>query len=142
MAREHAQWMEKTAKPKIVSAGEWQRERDELLTAEKEATRALDALAARRRRLPMVRFRNDYVFDTPEGPGRCLTFRRPGPARRVPVHGPRPGRGMDRLMFVHNILDLCPSGRNAARHRTPGRRPAASLRRARYQMVVSPDDAD
>jgi len=60
------------AKPKIVSAGEWQRERDELLTAEKEATRALDALAARRRRLPMVRFRNDYVFDTPKGPQTLL----------------------------------------------------------------------
>lgn len=59
--------MEKTAKPKIVSAEEWQQERDELLTAEKEATRVLDALAARRRRLPMVRFRNDYVFDTPDG---------------------------------------------------------------------------
>ncbi len=60
------------AKPKIVSAGEWQRERDELLTAEKEATRALDALAARRRRLPMVRFRNDYVFDAPDGPRALL----------------------------------------------------------------------
>jgi predicted dithiol-disulfide oxidoreductase (DUF899 family) len=60
------------AQPKIVSAEEWQRERDELLTAEKEATRALDALAARRRRLPMVRFRNDYVFDTPDGPRTLL----------------------------------------------------------------------
>jgi predicted dithiol-disulfide oxidoreductase (DUF899 family) len=54
-------------KPTIVSAEEWQRARDELLTAEKEATRALDALAARRRRLPMVRFGNDYVFDSPAG---------------------------------------------------------------------------
>jgi predicted dithiol-disulfide oxidoreductase (DUF899 family) len=55
------------AKPKIVSVEEWEQERGELLTAEKEATRTLDALAARRRRLPMVRFRNDYVFDTPAG---------------------------------------------------------------------------
>jgi predicted dithiol-disulfide oxidoreductase (DUF899 family) len=55
------------AKPTIVSAGEWQQARDELLTAEKEATRALDALAARRRRLPMVRFDNGYAFDTPDG---------------------------------------------------------------------------
>lgn len=54
-------------KPPIVSAEEWQRARDELLVAEKEATRALDALAARRRRLPMVRFGNDYAFDTPTG---------------------------------------------------------------------------
>jgi predicted dithiol-disulfide oxidoreductase (DUF899 family) len=56
------------AKPMIVSAEEWQHERDELLRAEKEATRALDALAARRRRLPMVKFSNDYAFDTPAGP--------------------------------------------------------------------------
>jgi predicted dithiol-disulfide oxidoreductase (DUF899 family) len=54
--------------PKIVSADEWQRERDELLQAEKEATRALDAIAARRRRLPMVRFdTTKYEFDTPAG---------------------------------------------------------------------------
>jgi predicted dithiol-disulfide oxidoreductase (DUF899 family) len=54
-------------KPKIVSAEEWQHERDELLTAEKEATHALDALAARRRRLPMVKFTNGYEFATPTG---------------------------------------------------------------------------
>ena len=54
-------------RPRIVSADEWQQARDELLEAEKEATRALDALAARRRRLPMVRYANDYVFDTPAG---------------------------------------------------------------------------
>lgn len=56
------------AKPRITSAEEWHRERDELLKAEKEATRALDALAARRRRLPMVKFSNDYRFDSPAGP--------------------------------------------------------------------------
>ena len=55
------------AHPEIVSEQEWAQARGELLTAEKEATRALDALAARRRRLPMVKF-GDYVFATPEGP--------------------------------------------------------------------------
>jgi predicted dithiol-disulfide oxidoreductase (DUF899 family) len=54
-------------KPKIVSAGEWQQERDELLRAEKEATRAQDALAAQRRRLPMVKFPTGYAFATPAG---------------------------------------------------------------------------
>lgn len=54
-------------KPKVVSAEEWQQARDELLKAEKEATRAQDALAARRRRLPMVKFSNGYAFDTPSG---------------------------------------------------------------------------
>ena len=54
-------------KPPIVTAEEWQKERDALLAAEKEATRTLDAIAARRRRLPMVRFAHDYPFATPEG---------------------------------------------------------------------------
>ena len=53
--------------PEIVSPETYEQARDDLLRAEKEATRALDALAARRRRLPMVAFRNDYAFDTPEG---------------------------------------------------------------------------
>lgn len=54
-------------KPPIVSAEEWQRARDELLIEEKRATRAEDAIAARRRRLPMVRFDN-YTFTGPDGP--------------------------------------------------------------------------
>lgn len=59
--------------PEIVSAGKWQQDRDELLKAEKEATRALDTLAARRRRLPMVKFdTNRYVFDTSAGPKTLL----------------------------------------------------------------------
>ena len=58
-----------TSLPEIVSAEEWQRDRDELLKAEKEATRALDVLAARRRRLPMVRFDTSrYEFRAPDGP--------------------------------------------------------------------------
>jgi predicted dithiol-disulfide oxidoreductase (DUF899 family) len=60
--------MENMAKPQIASAEVWQHERDELLKAEKEATRALDALAAQRRRLPMVRFGDEYIFATPAGP--------------------------------------------------------------------------
>jgi predicted dithiol-disulfide oxidoreductase (DUF899 family) len=58
------------AKPQIVTAAEWQQARDELLKAEKEATQALDALAARRRRLPMVKFGDNYEFATPDGPKR------------------------------------------------------------------------
>jgi predicted dithiol-disulfide oxidoreductase (DUF899 family) len=63
---------ESVARPPIVSIEEWQRQRDELLRAEKEATRTLDALAAKRRRLPMVRFDNSFVFDTPAGPKTLL----------------------------------------------------------------------
>lgn len=55
------------ASPPVVTAEEWQRARSELLTEEKELTRALDVLAARRRRLPMVRFDNDYRFAGTDG---------------------------------------------------------------------------
>ncbi|GAA1822626.1 DUF899 domain-containing protein [Luedemannella flava] len=58
--------------PEIVPADEWQQARDALLVAEKEATRALDALAARRRRLPMVRFAGEYAFAAPGGATRSL----------------------------------------------------------------------
>ncbi|HTJ72192.1 MAG TPA: DUF899 family protein [Actinospica sp.] len=59
--------------PRVVSAKEWEAEREELLRAEKEATRTLDAIAiaARRRRLPMVRF-GEYSFDAPGGPRTLL----------------------------------------------------------------------
>jgi predicted dithiol-disulfide oxidoreductase (DUF899 family) len=53
--------------PPVVSPMEWQAARDALLAEEKEATRARDALAAKRRRLPMVRMDKDYVFDGPDG---------------------------------------------------------------------------
>jgi predicted dithiol-disulfide oxidoreductase (DUF899 family) len=59
--------------PEIVSAETWEQERDQLLVAEKEATRVLDGLAARRRRLPMVAFDNArYTFDAPDGPRSLL----------------------------------------------------------------------
>src|SRR5439155_12423683 len=53
--------------PPVVSAQQWQAARDALLVKEKELTRALDALAAERRRLPMVRFDDDYIFEGPDG---------------------------------------------------------------------------
>jgi predicted dithiol-disulfide oxidoreductase (DUF899 family) len=60
-----------TSYPPIVSREEWQRARAQLLIKEKAATRAHDALAAERRRLPMVGIEKDYVFDGPQGKA-CL----------------------------------------------------------------------
>lgn len=54
-------------KPDIVTAKEWRTARDELLVAEKEATRLQDEIAARRRRLPMAKFDTGYKFESPEG---------------------------------------------------------------------------
>jgi predicted dithiol-disulfide oxidoreductase (DUF899 family) len=53
--------------PPVVSPAEWRAAREALLAREKEATRARDALAAERRRLPMVRVEKDYLFEGPSG---------------------------------------------------------------------------
>jgi predicted dithiol-disulfide oxidoreductase (DUF899 family) len=53
--------------PKIASRDEWMAARMELLAREKELTRQRDALNADRRRLPMVRIDEDYVFTGPHG---------------------------------------------------------------------------
>lgn len=55
--------------PPVVTAAEWEAARAELLAAEKKATRARDALAAARRRQPMVRV-PDHVLAGPKGPVR------------------------------------------------------------------------
>jgi predicted dithiol-disulfide oxidoreductase (DUF899 family) len=53
--------------PPVVSPEEWETARAELLAAEKAATRARDALAAMRRRQPMVRV-TDHVLTGADGP--------------------------------------------------------------------------
>jgi predicted dithiol-disulfide oxidoreductase (DUF899 family) len=56
----------------VVSPTEWQAAHESLLAKEKEATRARDELAAKRRRLPMVRIDKDYTFTGPDGPASLL----------------------------------------------------------------------
>ena len=58
--------------PKIVSATEWRKASEKLLAKEKAATHARDALAAERRRLPMVKIDKSYVFSSPGGKVRLL----------------------------------------------------------------------
>src|SRR5215210_4364433 len=53
--------------PAIVSPEEWLAARDELLVKEKELTRARDALAAERRRMPWMAVEKEYRFDGPDG---------------------------------------------------------------------------
>jgi predicted dithiol-disulfide oxidoreductase (DUF899 family) len=54
--------------PPIVSPEEWNAAREELLVKEKALTRARDALAAERRRMPRMAVEKDYAFDGPDGP--------------------------------------------------------------------------
>jgi predicted dithiol-disulfide oxidoreductase (DUF899 family) len=57
----------KVGLPTIVQQAEWQKALDTILVKEKAATRARDALAAERRRLPMVRIEKNFVFTGPNG---------------------------------------------------------------------------
>jgi predicted dithiol-disulfide oxidoreductase (DUF899 family) len=58
--------------PPIVSSQEWNEARDRLLVKEKEFTRARDALAAQRRRMPWTAVEKEYRFDGPDGPASLL----------------------------------------------------------------------
>ncbi|MGE2832998.1 DUF899 domain-containing protein [Mycobacterium sp. SMC-4] len=54
-------------KAAVVSAQEWEAALTEMLVKEKELTRARDALAAMRRRMPWTPVRSDYAFEGPGG---------------------------------------------------------------------------
>jgi predicted dithiol-disulfide oxidoreductase (DUF899 family) len=54
--------------PPIVSREEWEAAREKLLVKEKELTRARDAMAAQRRRMPWMAVEKEYRFDGPNGP--------------------------------------------------------------------------
>jgi len=53
--------------PPTVTPQEWDAAREALLVKEKELTRARDALAAERRRMPRMAVEKDYVFEGPDG---------------------------------------------------------------------------
>ena len=55
-------------RPPIVSRQEWDAARQKLLVKEKELTRARDAMAAQRRRMPWTAVEKDYRFEGPDGP--------------------------------------------------------------------------
>jgi len=53
--------------PPVVTPEEWEQARQQLLIREKEVTRARDALAAERRRMPWTAVETDYEFEGPAG---------------------------------------------------------------------------
>jgi predicted dithiol-disulfide oxidoreductase (DUF899 family) len=94
--------------PATVSESEWRAARDELLAKEKEATRALDALAAARRRLPMVLIDTDYELEGPEGKVRFVDLF-DGRRQLIVYHfmfapGGDPCTGCS--SFIDNVADL------------------------------------
>jgi predicted dithiol-disulfide oxidoreductase (DUF899 family) len=63
--------MSAPARPPVVDTETWQREVDALRRREKAATRELDAIAAQRRRLPMVEM-PDYTLEGEDGQVRLV----------------------------------------------------------------------
>lgn len=63
--------MTATALPPVVDTETWRHELDELRNREKAATRELDAIAAQRRKLPMVKL-TDYTLVGADGPVRLV----------------------------------------------------------------------
>ena len=53
--------------PPVVSPQEWEAARQQLLVKEKDLTRARDALAAERRRMPWLAVEKEYEFEGPKG---------------------------------------------------------------------------
>ena len=54
--------------PPTVTPQEWEAAREQMLVKEKELTRARDALAAERRRMPRMAVEKEYRFEGPNGP--------------------------------------------------------------------------
>src|SRR5688500_19229646 len=58
--------------PPVVSREAWEAARAQLLVKEKEHTRARDALAAERRRMPWMEVEKSYRFEGPAGEASLL----------------------------------------------------------------------
>ena len=58
--------------PPVVSRQEWEAAREQLLVKEKELTRARDAMAAERRRMPWLAIEKEYIFEGPKGTASLL----------------------------------------------------------------------
>jgi predicted dithiol-disulfide oxidoreductase (DUF899 family) len=79
-----------SALPPIADQQNWQREVDALRIREKAVTRELDAIAAQRRRLPMVAM-PDYVLEGEDGPVRLVDVFEGAPQLIVYHHMWSPG---------------------------------------------------
>lgn len=110
--------------PKIVSREEWLRARVDLLTREKELTRARDALNSARRELPMVEIDTDYVFEGPDGEARLLDLFE-GRRQLIVYH----------FMFDPSWDDGCPSCTAGTDELSPGFFEHLHTRDTSYAMV-------
>ena len=105
----------------IVSPAAWTAARQALLVKEKEHTRARDALAAQRRRMPRMAVEQTYTFDGPDGPVEpARPVRGPQPADRLPLllRAGRLGLARQRLprLLADGRSDRAPRPPQRARH--------------------------
>jgi predicted dithiol-disulfide oxidoreductase (DUF899 family) len=95
--------------PPEVPAAEWEEARNALQAKEKQATKERDALAAERRRLPMVRIDKDYVLDGPKGKATLIDLFE-GRRQLILYHfmfGPNQDAGCDGCsMFIDQVGHL------------------------------------
>jgi predicted dithiol-disulfide oxidoreductase (DUF899 family) len=123
--------------PPVVSADEWQAAHERLLAKEKEATRARDALAAERRRQPMVRIDKDYVLEGPGGKARLVDLFE-GRRQLIVYHfmfGPNQDVGCDGCsMFVDQVGHLAHLHARDTSFALVSRAPLAKLEPYRERM--------
>jgi predicted dithiol-disulfide oxidoreductase (DUF899 family) len=110
--------------PPIVSPQEWDHAREALLVKEKELTRARDALAAERRRMPRMAIEKEYAFEGPDGPATLLDL---FAGRRQLV--------VQHFMFDPSWEDGCPSCTAGTDEMSPGLLQHLHTRDTSYAMV-------
>jgi len=123
--------------PPIVAVKEWEGALELLRAKEKELTRAHDALAAERRRLPWVRIEKDYVFDGPHGKVRLVDLF-DGRRQLLIYHfrfGPNQTAGCDGCsMFVDQVGHLAHLHARDTSFVLVSRAPTAALEAYRKRM--------
>ena len=113
--------------PQVVPPAEWESARAALLVKEKEATRARDALALERRRLPMVRMEKQLRLRGSRRHGEPAgAVRRSPPAHRLPPHAPG-GRRRPLLGLLDVRRQHRPPGPPACPRHLPGPGVAGAL---------------
>jgi predicted dithiol-disulfide oxidoreductase (DUF899 family) len=94
---------DRTGYPEVVARARWLAARRALLIREREATHLRDAVNAERRRLPMVKVDQDYLFEGPAGEVRLVDLFQG--RRQLYVH---------HFMWLDDIDQGCPSCTAAA----------------------------
>lgn len=129
--------MRRGAPPPVVPEREWRAALEALRAKEKAATRARDALAAERRRLPRVRIEKPYALEGPVGKARLADLFE-GRRQLLLYHfmfGPSREAGCDGCsMFVDQIGHLAHLAARGTSFALVSRAPAAKLEAYRRRM--------